>query len=57
MEDIYLWVRMLHSGSKCVNIGESLVYARIGHDMFERRGGLQYLKRYCIINNLKNQID
>ncbi len=46
MEDTYLWIRMLQSGAKCANIDESLVYARIGHDMFERRGGWQYYKKY-----------
>ncbi len=46
MEDTYLWVRMLQSGAKSANIDESLVYARIGHDMFERRGGWQYYKKY-----------
>lgn len=46
MEDTYLWVRMIQSGAKCANIDESLVYARIGHDMFERRGGWQYYKKY-----------
>lgn len=46
MEDTYLWVRMIQSGSNCANIGESLVYARIGHDLFERRGGIAYFKKY-----------
>lgn len=46
MEDTYLWVRMLQSGAKCANIDEPLVYARIGHDMFERRGGWSYYQKY-----------
>lgn len=46
MEDTYLWVRMLQTGSRCMNIGESLVFARIGQDMYERRGGWSYFKKY-----------
>lgn len=46
MEDTYLWVRMLQNGAHCVNVNDTLVYARIGHDMFERRGGYSYYKKY-----------
>ena len=46
MEDTYLWVRLIQSGATCLNIDEPLVYARIGHDMFERRGGLNYFLKY-----------
>lgn len=46
MEDTYLWVRMILVGCVCMNIDESLVYARIGKDMFERRGGYAYYKNY-----------
>lgn len=46
MEDTYLWARMIKNGAKCANIGESLVYVRIGQEMFKRRGGLDYFKMY-----------
>lgn len=46
MEDTYLWVRMILSGAACMNIEESLVYARIGKGMYERRGGWPYFKKY-----------
>ena len=46
MEDTYLWVRMMKNGAKCLNIDDSLVYARIGKDMFDRRGGWSYFKKY-----------
>ena len=46
MEDTYLWVNMLLSGARCKNIDDSLVYVRIGKDMFERRGGWSYYKKY-----------
>lgn len=48
MEDTLLWVNMLLSGAKCMNIDEFLVYVRTGEDMFERRGGLSYYKKYKI---------
>ena len=42
-EDYYLWARMLKAGSKGFNIQEDLVSARVGLDMYARRGGLKYL--------------
>lgn len=46
MEDSYLWARMILNGSFCANIDEALVNVRIGHDMFERRGGWSYFRKY-----------
>ena len=46
MEDSLLWVHMLQNKARCVNIPEPLVNARIGHEMYERRGGIGYLKKY-----------
>lgn len=46
MEDTYLWARMIVSGAKCKNVDDYLVFARTGHDMFERRGGWKYFKKY-----------
>lgn len=46
MEDTYLWVRMILAGAVFKNIDDSLVYARIGKDMFERRGGFSYFLKY-----------
>lgn len=46
MEDTYLWVRMFLSGAKGINVDDYLVYARIGKDMFERRGGYAYYRKY-----------
>lgn len=47
MEDSLLWARMIMNGVKCINIPDTLVYARIGKDMFERRGGFNYFLKYC----------
>lgn len=48
MEDTYLWARMIVNGAQCANIDESLVNVRIGNDMFERRGGWSYFKKYRV---------
>ena len=46
MEDTLLWANMFNAGAKAMNIDDSLVYVRIGKDMFERRGGWSYYKKY-----------
>ena len=46
MEDTYLWVNMILCGAVFANIDDCLVYARVGGDMFERRGGFAYFKKY-----------
>lgn len=46
MEDDMLWTRMILSDSKGKNIDDYLVYARTGREMFERRGGYSYFKKY-----------
>lgn len=48
MEDSLLWVNMILSGAKCANIDDFLVCARTGKDMFNRRGGWGYFKKYCM---------
>ena len=46
MEDTLLWVHMIQSGARCANIPEDLLYMRIGKEMYERRGGYAYYKKY-----------
>ena len=46
MEDTLLWVNMFQNGAKGMNIDECLLHARIGKDMYERRGGYAYFKKY-----------
>lgn len=41
-EDYYLWLRLLKK-YKGANIGEPLVFARIGNNMIGRRQGIEYL--------------
>ena len=46
MEDTLLWSNMFMNGAKGKNIDDYLVYVRIGKDMYERRGGFDYYKKY-----------
>lgn len=41
-EDYYLWLKLLGAGYKLANIGEVLLYFRIGNDMIGRRHGYAY---------------
>ncbi len=43
-EDYYLWLRMAQNGCKMMNTGTILVNARVGEDMYNRRGGKKYFK-------------
>ena len=43
-EDYYLWIRMFLNGMRFKNIGEILANARVGNDMYKRRGGWKYYK-------------
>ena len=46
MEDTLLWANMFNNGAHAINVDDFLVYARVGKDMFERRGGFDYFKKY-----------
>lgn len=46
MEDTLLWANMFMHGAKGKNIDDSLVFVRIGPDMYERRGGFSYFLKY-----------
>ncbi len=46
MEDTLLWVNLFLLNAKAKNIDDYLVYARIGKNMFERRGGFAYFRKY-----------
>ena len=46
MEDSLLWVNMFLAGAVAKNIDDNLVYARVGKNMFERRGGFSYFIKY-----------
>ncbi len=43
-EDYYLWLRMALDGCAMMNTGTILVNARVGKEMYNRRGGVKYFK-------------
>lgn len=43
-EDYYLWAKVIAANNYVINIPESLVYMRVGNGMYERRGGIRYIK-------------
>lgn len=43
-EDYYLWLRMMQKGATFANVNDVLVNARVGEEMYQRRGGLKYFK-------------
>lgn len=46
LEDYDLWSRILSMGYEIENLPEVLVRARVGNELYGRRGGLDYCKRY-----------
>ena len=46
LEDYDLWGRVLAFGYQLDNLPEVLVRARVGNELYGRRGGLEYCKRY-----------
>lgn len=43
-EDYYLWIRMALLRCNFANLSETLVYVRVGKEMYQRRGGWKYFK-------------
>ncbi|MBE6192960.1 MAG: glycosyltransferase [Rikenellaceae bacterium] len=43
-EDYYLWIRMALNNCTFANLPDILCYARVGKDMYARRGGWKYFK-------------
>ncbi len=43
-EDYLLWIRMYQAGCRFANVNEVLVDARVGRDMYARRGGAAYFE-------------
>lgn len=59
-EDYWLWIRMVENNCIMANTGTVLVNARVGEDMYKRRGGKQYfnseifLQKYMLKNGIIN---
>ena len=43
-EDYYLWIRMAIANMTFANMADTLVYVRVGEQMYQRRGGRKYFK-------------
>lgn len=52
-EDSYLWSRMLLAGCKFENLPDILVLARVGKDMYARRGGWKLFKSELKLQNFR----
>lgn len=50
VEDYDLWVRALINGVKMANIPEVLVHARVGNGMAKRRGSMELIRSWKVIN-------
>lgn len=46
-EDYYLWIRMIKNKVEFHNLGENLVFVRVGNEMYRRRGGKKYFCSEC----------
>ena len=54
LEDYYLWNRMANNHARFANIGESLLWARGGYEMLQRRGGWKYVvSEYYLLNFMR----
>ena len=47
MDDYVLWMKLLKNGAIFYNIQESLLFYRMGGDMYKRRGGFNYAINEC----------
>lgn len=51
-EDYYLWIRLALKNYQFANLPDTLVYARTGEGMYQRRGGAAYFKSEAAIQKL-----
>ena len=56
MEDYNLWLRMLAQGTPAANLPQTLVHARAGNAMLQRRRGWAYIRSEWQLMRLKHQL-
>jgi len=62
-EDYYLWIRMYQKNALFKNLADTLVFVRVGKEMYQRRGGWRYfvseakLQKYMLNNGIINIIN
>ena len=63
LEDYYLWLKMLASGKKMVNVNEPLVYVRLGDNFISKRSsttrivGWGTLQKFMIHKKMINHFE
>ena len=55
LEDYDLWSRILSMGYEIENLPEVLVRARVGNELYGRRGGFSYCKRYLKLRRAQHR--
>lgn len=55
-EDYHLWGRILIGGYSVKNVDKILVYMRADSDLYKRRGGMGYLRRYYLLRKYLTKI-
>lgn len=56
MEDYNLWLRLLAQGYLAHNLPDILVYARAGHNLYQRRRGYPYIRSEWQLLRLKRRL-
>ncbi|MCC3704124.1 glycosyltransferase [Rouxiella badensis] len=56
MEDYNLWLRMISAGFRIENMPDTLVNARVGKQMVEKRRGINYIKSEVELMRLKREL-
>ena len=56
LEDYDLWCRMLAKDYKFYNVQKVLVKARVSDEMYNRRGGIVYCRRYLRLRQMQKEI-
>lgn len=53
LEDYHLWVRMMARDERIENLPEVLVHMRTNGNVYKRRGGFEYFRRYCDLRKIE----
>jgi len=55
-EDYYLWLRAINRGLNLENSPENFLFMRVENDLYARRGGIDYLKRYYRLKAISRKL-
>ena len=51
LEDYYLWLHMIAAGCRLANINESLVYVRVGNGFDSKRGSIERIRGWRVLQD------